>query len=63
MIVWHMGSLHAYEKALTLLLAFGPVVLLAVVLVVRRRADLAEEAAEAEALAAEAEQGQAESQA
>ncbi|MBS2936930.1 hypothetical protein KDN32_04125 [Nocardioides sp. J2M5] len=46
----HMGALHPYEQALTLLLAFGPFVLLGVVL--RRRskelaAEEAEEAAEA----------------
>ena len=35
----HMGALHPYELALTLLLAFGPFVLLAVVIVVRRRED------------------------
>ena len=34
----HLGELHAYETALVALLAFGPfVVLLAVVMVVRRR--------------------------
>jgi len=35
----HFGSLHPYEQALTLLLAFGPFVLLAIVVVVRRRHD------------------------
>lgn len=35
----HLGSLHPYEQALTLLLAFGPFVLLAVVVVLRRRQD------------------------
>ncbi len=34
---WHMGSLHPFEQALTLLLAFGPFVLLAVVVWWRRR--------------------------
>jgi hypothetical protein len=34
----HLGSLHAYEKALVALVAFGPfLVLFAVVHVVRRR--------------------------
>lgn len=33
----HMGSLHPFEQALTLLLAFGPFVLLAVVVWWRRR--------------------------
>jgi len=35
----HFGSLHPYEQALTLLLAFGPFVLLAIAVVVRRRHD------------------------
>ncbi len=35
----HYGSLHAYEQALTLLLAFGPFVVLAVVIAVRHRQD------------------------
>lgn len=39
MIPWHLGPLHPVEQALTLLLAFGPFVLLAVVVVVRRRQD------------------------
>ena len=33
----HMGALHPYEQALTLLLAFGPFVLLAVTIWVSRR--------------------------
>ena len=40
----HMGALHPYEQLLVLLLAFGPFVLLAVVVVVRRRHDAREEA-------------------
>jgi hypothetical protein len=40
--LWHMGALHPYEQALTLLLAFGPFVLLGVVLWLRRSADAAE---------------------
>jgi hypothetical protein len=36
--LWHLGSLHAYEKLLVALIAFGPfVVLFAVVFYVRRR--------------------------
>ena len=35
----HMGGLHPYEQVLTLLLAFGPFLLLAVVVLVRRRQD------------------------
>lgn len=43
----HLGGLHPYEQALTLLVAFGPFVLLAAVIWWRRRQDAAE-AAEAE---------------
>lgn len=39
----HLGSLHPYETALLLLLAFGPFVVLAVVVVTIRRRDVAEE--------------------
>jgi hypothetical protein len=39
--VWHMGSLHAYEQWLTLLLAFGPFVVLGVVVWLRVRQDRA----------------------
>jgi hypothetical protein len=42
-ILWHLGALHAYEQALVLLLAFGPFVVLGVVVWLRRRADAAEE--------------------
>ena len=35
----HFGSLHAYETALLALLAFGPFVVLAVVVVMMRRRD------------------------
>ncbi|WP_148613735.1 hypothetical protein [Nocardioides rubriscoriae] len=35
----HLGAMHPVEQALTLLLAFGPFVVLGVVVVVRRRAD------------------------
>ena len=43
LVTQHLGALHPVEKALTLLLAFGPFVLLAVVVVVRRRQDAAAE--------------------
>ncbi|HYH34869.1 MAG TPA: hypothetical protein VD814_06935 [Nocardioides sp.] len=33
----HLGALHPYEQALTLLLAFGPFVVLGVVVLKRRR--------------------------
>ena len=39
MVALHLGALHPLEQALTLVLAFGPFVLLAVVVVVRRRQD------------------------
>jgi cytochrome c-type biogenesis protein CcmH/NrfF len=42
----HLGPLHPVEQALTLLLAFGPFVLLALVVVVRRRQDAREAALE-----------------
>lgn len=45
-VALHLGALHPYEKVLTLLLAFGPFVLLGLVVVVRRRHDQAEEQAE-----------------
>ena len=35
----HLGPLHPVEQALTLLLAFGPFVLLGIVILVRRRQD------------------------
>jgi hypothetical protein len=37
LIAMHMGALHPYEKALTLLLAFGPFVVLGSVIGLRRR--------------------------
>lgn len=46
MVLLHLGPLHPVEQWLTLLLAFGPFVLLAVVVVVRRRQDAAEDARE-----------------
>jgi hypothetical protein len=39
MIPLHLGPLHPAEEALTYGLAFGPFVLLALVIVVRRRQD------------------------
>ncbi len=39
----HMGGLHPAEQALTIVLAFGPFVLLGAVIVARRRQDAAEE--------------------
>ena len=39
----HLGQLHAYESALVLLVAFGPFVVLGVIVAVMRRRDLAAE--------------------
>ena len=35
----HLGAMHPIEQLLTVLLAFGPFVVLGVVVVLRRRAD------------------------
>ncbi|WP_182524090.1 hypothetical protein [Nocardioides dongkuii] len=43
LLPWHMGALHPVEQALTALLAFGPFVVLAIVVLVRRRHEDAEE--------------------
>ena len=45
MTPWHLGSLHPVEQVLTIVLAFGPFLLLGVVIVVQRRRDAREEAA------------------
>ena len=37
MIPLHLGAMHPYEQALTLVLAFGPFAVLGIVLAVRRR--------------------------
>jgi len=37
LVVLHMGALHPYEKVLTLVLAFGPFLVLGGVIAVRRR--------------------------
>jgi len=37
LVAMHLGGLHPYEKVLTLLLAFGPFVVLFVVIALRRR--------------------------
>lgn len=41
LVVMHLGALHPAEKALTLALAFGPFVVLGIVVAVRRRQDAA----------------------
>jgi hypothetical protein len=52
-VALHLGALHPAEKVLTLLLAFGPFLVLGLVVAVRRRREAAE-AAEAPGGAAEA---------
>lgn len=44
MIPLHMGALHPFETFLTLVLAFGPFLLLGAVVVHRRRQDAREDA-------------------
>ncbi|MCD4533911.1 hypothetical protein LRP67_07445 [Nocardioides sp. cx-169] len=41
----HLGALHPVEQALTIALAFGPFVVLGIVIAVRRRHEAAEDAA------------------
>jgi hypothetical protein len=48
LVAQHLGQLHAWEQVLVLLLAFGPFILLGIVVVVVRRRDIAEEHASAE---------------
>lgn len=47
MIPLHMGALHPAEQVATIVLAFGPFVVLGIVIMVRRRAELEEERREA----------------
>jgi hypothetical protein len=47
-VALHLGALHAYEQALVLLLAFGPFVVLGVVVAIQRRRAIEQERAEAE---------------
>ncbi len=39
MTPWHLGTLHPVEQVLTIVLAFGPFLLLGAVIVVRRCRD------------------------
>lgn len=39
LVALHLGALHPIEKVLTLLLAFGPFVVLGAIVAVRRRHD------------------------
>lgn len=48
MAALHMGALHAHERLLVLLIAFGPFLVLIAVVVVLRRRDIAAEARECE---------------
>jgi cytochrome c-type biogenesis protein CcmH/NrfF len=43
---WHLGTLHPFEQVLTIVLAFGPFILLGVVIVIQRRKDAREETEE-----------------
>lgn len=45
---WHLGSLHPVEQVLTIVLAFGPFLLLGGVIFLQRRKDAREEAEERE---------------
>jgi len=42
LLAQHLGDLHAYEQVLVVLLAFGPFIVLGIVVFVVRRRDLAE---------------------
>jgi len=46
LIAMHMGALHPFEKALTLLLAFGPFLVLGSVVAIRRRHESDDETAQ-----------------
>lgn len=52
-VALHLGALHPFEQALVLLVAFGPFVVLGVVVAVQRRRAVAEEQAEAAATSQE----------
>ncbi len=53
MTPWHLGTLHPVEQVLTIVLAFGPFLLLGGVIVFQRRRDARVEAEEAEEAAAQ----------
>ena len=42
-VLAHLGQLHAYERVLVLVVAFGPFVVLGVVVAILRRRDIAAE--------------------
>lgn len=58
LIAQHMGKLHAYEQYLVLAVAFGPFVVLGVVVYWVKRRDAAEEAQDTQAQDPEAQAGQ-----
>lgn len=43
MVPLHLGAMHPYEQVLTLILAFGPFVVLGIVIAIRRRMDRLED--------------------
>ncbi|KRB74974.1 hypothetical protein ASE01_16510 [Nocardioides sp. Root190] len=43
MIPQHLGALHPVEQIATIVLAFGPFVVLGIVIAIRRRAEVADE--------------------
>ncbi len=47
MTTMHLGAMHPFEQALTLVLAFGPFVALGIVIALRRRSERAEDASQA----------------
>jgi hypothetical protein len=49
LVALHLGAMHPFETALTLVLAFGPFVVLGIVIALRRRHEQAEEQAEEQA--------------
>ena len=49
LVAMHLGALHPYEEVLTVILAFGPFLVLGAVIAVRRRHEDDEAAGEAEA--------------
>ena len=54
----HLGALHPAEQIATIVLAFGPFVVLGIVIMVRRRAELAEERREQESTTARPHEGE-----
>lgn len=44
----HLGALHPAEQVATIVLAFGPFVVLGIVIAIRRRSELADEERDAE---------------